>query len=48
MEIAKEIVSDIIKGVEDLLWPQPRKEESVERAPGTDIELLSENRKASM
>ena len=42
MEIAKEIVSDIIKGVEDLLWPQSRKEEFVKRVPSTDIELLSE------
>ena len=39
MEIAKEIVSDIIKGVEDLLWPQPRDEEPVERAPDTSTNI---------
>ena len=43
MEIAKDIVSDIIKGVEELLWPQSRVEESVERAPErAEIEMLSE------
>ena len=39
MEIAKEIVSDIIKAVEDLLWPQPRVEEPVERAPDTEADI---------
>ena len=46
MEIAKDIVSDIIKGVEELLWPQessedlvlPRVEDSVERSTTTDTE----------
>ena len=33
MEIAKEIVSDIIKGVEELLWPQPEVEKYVETTP---------------
>ena len=46
MEIARDIVSDIIKGVEELLWPQessedlvlPRVEDSVESTTTTDTE----------
>ena len=46
MEIAKDIVSDIIKGVEELLWPHqssgdlvlPRVEDSVESTTTTDTE----------
>ena len=53
MEIAKDIVSDIIKGVEELLWPNQssedlvltRVEESVERTTDNqDVEILSEKR----
>ena len=42
MEIARDIVSDIIKGVEELLWPPPAVDESVEGTPGPDIEILTE------
>ena len=50
MDIAKDIVSDIIKGVEELLWPQqqftedlvPTKtEKSAERVPDTEIKIVS-------
>ena len=50
MDIARDIVSDIIKGVEELLWPQqftedlvPSKtEKSAERVPDTETEISSE------
>ena len=51
MDIAKDIVSDIIKGVEELLWPQQqftedlvssKTEKSAERVPDTEIKISSE------